>query len=126
MQSLEQGDFNEFKQRGMREEHALTACNLGIISTLALRQRQIKKPVLAGPVALMYLECSAVKRTEIPEVSVVVCDIVLLIVYIAGCTQLTANFSYMSEQDYTRFEHIPHVGHYFGTRQHTTPNLGLV
>jgi len=50
----------------MHEEQALTACNLGTISALALRQRQIKKPVLAGSAALLYLECSPVKRTEIP------------------------------------------------------------
>jgi len=29
LQSLEQEDFNEFKQRGKHEEHALNACNLG-------------------------------------------------------------------------------------------------
>jgi hypothetical protein len=66
LQSLKHGDFNEFKQRGMHDEHALTACNLGTISALVLRQSQIKKPVLAGPVALLYLECSPVKRMEIP------------------------------------------------------------
>jgi hypothetical protein len=50
----------------MYEEHALTACNFGTISALSLRQGQIKKPVLAGPVALLYLECSPVKRMENP------------------------------------------------------------
>jgi len=38
----------------MHGGHALTACNLGTISALALRQRQIKKPILIRPVALSF------------------------------------------------------------------------
>jgi len=54
-----------------------------------------------------------------------VCDVTLLIVYIAGCTQLTATLSYVSEQDYTRFEHIPLLDHFLGSRQQQTHNFCL-
>jgi hypothetical protein len=52
-------------------------------------------------------------------------DVALLIVYMAGCTQLSANLSCISEKDRTRFEHIPLLGNFLGSRQHTKQNFGL-